>query len=119
MAFPERQKVLLRFADLLEANQEYLAHLTRLTLGAPYLPFGKSEIGTAIGSFRCTFYYIKGPTQTNVGINSNPQKIMQDGSTNSQASPSLPTMVFTRLYGMSLWESWLGMSRGQQELYYS
>ncbi|BCS30763.1 uncharacterized protein APUU_81066S [Aspergillus puulaauensis] len=52
MTFPERQKILLRFADLLEANQEYLAHLTRLTLGAPYLPFGKSEIGTAIGSFR-------------------------------------------------------------------
>ncbi|KAL4876845.1 aldehyde dehydrogenase domain-containing protein [Aspergillus karnatakaensis] len=52
MTFPERQKILLRFADLLEANQEYLASLTRLTLGAPYLPFGKSEIGTAIGCFR-------------------------------------------------------------------
>ncbi|KAH8685068.1 aldehyde dehydrogenase domain-containing protein [Ilyonectria robusta] len=47
-----RQKILLKFADLLEANQERLGYLTRLTLGAPYLPFGKSEIGTAIGCFR-------------------------------------------------------------------
>lgn len=53
MSFPERQKILLRFADLLEENQESLAYLTRLTLGAPFLPFGKSEIGTAIGCFRC------------------------------------------------------------------
>ncbi|KAL2834561.1 Aldehyde/histidinol dehydrogenase [Aspergillus pseudoustus] len=52
MTFPQRQKILLRFADLLEENQEHLAYLTRLTLGAPYLPFGKSEIGTAIGCFR-------------------------------------------------------------------
>ncbi|OJJ55389.1 hypothetical protein ASPSYDRAFT_92525 [Aspergillus sydowii CBS 593.65] len=52
MSFPERQKILLRFADLLEENQESLAYLTRLTLGAPFLPFGKSEIGTAIGCFR-------------------------------------------------------------------
>lgn len=49
----ERQKLLLKFADILEANQERLAYLTRLTLGAPFLPFGKSEIGTAIGCFRC------------------------------------------------------------------
>jgi aldehyde dehydrogenase (NAD+)/retinal dehydrogenase len=53
MTFPERQKILLGFADLLEENQKHLAYLTRLTLGAPYLPFGKSEIGTAIGCFRC------------------------------------------------------------------
>lgn len=50
-----RQKVLLKFADLIEANQEYLASLTRVTLGAPYNPFGKSEIDTAIGCFRCAF----------------------------------------------------------------
>jgi acyl-CoA reductase-like NAD-dependent aldehyde dehydrogenase len=49
----ERQKILLRFADILEANQERLAYLTRLTLGAPYNPFGKGEIDTAIGCFRC------------------------------------------------------------------
>lgn len=50
-----RQKVLLKFADLIEGNQEYLASLTRVTLGAPYSPFGKSEIDTAIGCFRCVF----------------------------------------------------------------
>lgn len=53
MAHTERREVLLKFADLLEANQQRLAYLTRLTLGAPYLPFGKSEIDTAIGCFRC------------------------------------------------------------------
>ncbi|KAJ5360456.1 hypothetical protein N7517_009647 [Penicillium concentricum] len=47
-----RQKVLLKFADLIESNQEYLASLTRVNLGAPYKPFGKSEIDTAIGCFR-------------------------------------------------------------------
>ncbi|CAI7677408.1 unnamed protein product [Penicillium discolor] len=47
-----RQKVLLKFADLIESNQKYLASLTRVTLGAPYKPFGKSEIDTAIGCFR-------------------------------------------------------------------
>ncbi|KAK2693058.1 hypothetical protein QWA68_007197 [Fusarium oxysporum] len=52
MRHTERREILLKFADLLEANQERLAYLTRLTLGAPYLPFGKSEIGTAIGCFR-------------------------------------------------------------------
>ncbi|KAH7232201.1 aldehyde dehydrogenase domain-containing protein [Fusarium redolens] len=52
MSHDERRAILLKFADLLEANQERLAYLTRLTLGAPYLPFGKSEIGTAIGCFR-------------------------------------------------------------------
>ncbi|KAF2014076.1 aldehyde dehydrogenase [Aaosphaeria arxii CBS 175.79] len=48
----ERQMLLLKFADLLEANQERLAQLTRVTLGAPFHPFGRSEIGTAIGCFR-------------------------------------------------------------------
>ncbi|OAL53135.1 aldehyde dehydrogenase [Pyrenochaeta sp. DS3sAY3a] len=52
MTNPERQKILLKFADLLEANQEHLAKLTRVTLGAPYTPFGQGEIGTAIGCFR-------------------------------------------------------------------
>lgn len=53
MTNSERQKLLLKFADLLEANQEHLAKLTRVTLGAPYTPFGQGEIGTAIGCFRC------------------------------------------------------------------
>lgn len=53
MTGPERQAILLKFADLIEAKQEKLAALTRVTLGAPYHPFGKSEIGTAITCFRC------------------------------------------------------------------
>ncbi|KAL4897833.1 aldehyde dehydrogenase domain-containing protein [Aspergillus ambiguus] len=52
MIASERQRLLLRFADVLEDNKERLASLTRLTLGAPYVPFGKSEIETAIGCFR-------------------------------------------------------------------
>ncbi|KAE8155244.1 aldehyde dehydrogenase [Aspergillus avenaceus] len=47
-----RGRILTRFADLLEENQDHLAYLTRLTLGAPYHPFGKSEIEMAIGCFR-------------------------------------------------------------------
>ena len=53
MSNRERRNLLLRFADLLERDQEHLAHLTRLTLGAPYMAFGKGEIDTAIENFRC------------------------------------------------------------------
>lgn len=60
MTGSERQKVLFRFADVLEANTELLAYLTRLTLGAPFLPFGKSEIDTAIGCFRCECIFLCG-----------------------------------------------------------
>lgn len=49
----QRRDILLKFADILEANQERLAYLTRLTLGAPYHAFGKSEIGTALTCLRC------------------------------------------------------------------
>ncbi|KAM5352827.1 hypothetical protein ACJ41O_005549 [Fusarium nematophilum] len=35
----ERREILLKFADLLEENQERLAYLTRLTLGAPIIPW--------------------------------------------------------------------------------
>lgn len=56
MGIFDRQAVLLKFADLLEANRERLAYLTRLTLGSPFLPFGKSEIDTAIGCFRCELH---------------------------------------------------------------
>ncbi|KIV98709.1 uncharacterized protein PV09_09536 [Verruconis gallopava] len=52
MTNAQRQQILFKFADLLEANQKRLAYLTRLTLGAPYNPFGKAEIATAIGCFR-------------------------------------------------------------------
>lgn len=52
MTGQQRQAILLKFVDILEANEQYLASLTRLTLGAPRLPFGKSEIDTAITCFR-------------------------------------------------------------------
>ncbi|EOD45479.1 putative aldehyde dehydrogenase protein [Neofusicoccum parvum UCRNP2] len=52
MTGQERQKLLLKFADLLEQNQDYLGYLTRLTLGAPFTPFGRSEIQTAVAYFR-------------------------------------------------------------------
>ena len=51
----DRRNLLLRFADLLERDQEELAYLTRVTLGAPFSAFGKGEIGTAIENFRCKF----------------------------------------------------------------
>jgi acyl-CoA reductase-like NAD-dependent aldehyde dehydrogenase len=35
----KRRQLLLKFADLLERDQEELGFLTRLTLGAPYLAF--------------------------------------------------------------------------------
>ena len=49
----ERRDLLLKFADLLDRDREYLAYLTRLTLGSPYAAFGKGEIDTAIQNFRC------------------------------------------------------------------
>lgn len=52
MTGQQRQAILLKFADILEANEPYLSRLTRLTLGAPREPFGKSEVGTAITCFR-------------------------------------------------------------------
>lgn len=52
----QRRDILLKFADIIEANQERLAYLTRLTLGAPYHPFGKSEIGTALTCLRCGYH---------------------------------------------------------------
>ncbi|KAK5062658.1 hypothetical protein LTR84_004731 [Exophiala bonariae] len=48
----ERRDLILRFADLLEANKDFLASLTRLTLGVPFNHFGKGEIDTAIACFR-------------------------------------------------------------------
>lgn len=49
----KRRQLLLKFADLLERDQEELGFLTRLTLGAPYLAFGQGEIQTAVENFRC------------------------------------------------------------------
>ncbi|OBT74476.1 hypothetical protein VF21_06610, partial [Pseudogymnoascus sp. 05NY08] len=48
----QRRQLLLKFADLLERDQEELGYLTRLTLGAPYLAFGQGEIQTAVENFR-------------------------------------------------------------------
>ncbi|OBT39699.1 hypothetical protein VE00_09968 [Pseudogymnoascus sp. WSF 3629] len=48
----KRRQLLLKFADLLERDQEELSFLTRLTLGAPYLAFGQGEIQTAVENFR-------------------------------------------------------------------
>ncbi|KFY81510.1 hypothetical protein V500_11337, partial [Pseudogymnoascus sp. VKM F-4518 (FW-2643)] len=48
----KRRQLLLKFADLLERDQEELGFLTRLTLGAPYLAFGQGEIQTAVENFR-------------------------------------------------------------------
>ncbi|KAH8782710.1 aldehyde dehydrogenase domain-containing protein [Diaporthe sp. PMI_573] len=63
MTLVRRREILLRFADILERDQERLAELTRVTLGAPYLPFGKSEIDTAVENFR----YYAGWVDKNAG----------------------------------------------------
>lgn len=44
----ERRRLMLKLADLIEANSEVLGELTRITLGAPYSTWGKMEIGIAI-----------------------------------------------------------------------
>lgn len=54
-----RRQLLLKFADLLERDQEELGFLTRLTLGAPYLAFGQGEIQTAVENFRCKSWQIR------------------------------------------------------------
>jgi aldehyde dehydrogenase (NAD+) len=54
-AFPEwknvpalkRREIMLKFADLIEAQSVPLAELTRISLGAPYEAFGKFEVGLA------------------------------------------------------------------------
>ncbi|KAH6682825.1 aldehyde dehydrogenase domain-containing protein [Halenospora varia] len=52
MSNVDRRNLLLKFADLLDRDREHLAYLTRITLGAPYVAFGKGEIDTAIENFR-------------------------------------------------------------------
>lgn len=47
-----RRDCMLRLADLIEANREVLAELTRLTLGAPSASAGAFDVGLAIDSFR-------------------------------------------------------------------
>lgn len=53
MTSVQRRDILLKFADILQKNEERLAELTRVTLGAPYLAFGKFEVAAAVDCFRC------------------------------------------------------------------
>ncbi|RDW61579.1 hypothetical protein BP5796_11471 [Coleophoma crateriformis] len=48
----ERRGIMMKFADLVDANALALAELTRITLGAPYNSFGKFETGLASEAFR-------------------------------------------------------------------
>ncbi len=48
----ERRDMMLRLADLIEANGLALAELTRLTLGAPFGPFGSFEINLCAEGLR-------------------------------------------------------------------
>lgn len=48
----ERRDMLLKLADLLEANGLALAELTRLTLGAPFGAFGSFEVNLCAEAFR-------------------------------------------------------------------
>ena len=48
MTAAKRRAIMVKFADLIEEHTELLAELTRITLGAPYLTWGKHEIGVAI-----------------------------------------------------------------------
>lgn len=47
-----RRDCMLRLADLIEANGQTLAGLTRLTLGAPFGSFGSFEVNLACEGFR-------------------------------------------------------------------
>lgn len=103
----DRQKLLLKFADLIEANQEYLASLTRVALGAPYKPFGKSEIETAIGCFRCESR--TGDDRVNAQLLKKRQT-MRGGWANLQDKAFQAQMDSTRSFGMSPWVSLQGMN---------
>ncbi|KAI6781271.1 Aldehyde dehydrogenase X-like protein [Emericellopsis cladophorae] len=48
----ERRDCLNKLADLIDANAETLAQLTRLSLGAPWASFGSFEIALAAEAFR-------------------------------------------------------------------
>ena len=41
----ERRNIMLKFADLIEANAQAIAELTRVSLGAPFKSFGSFEVG--------------------------------------------------------------------------
>lgn len=48
----ERRDCLMRLADLIDANAQTMAELTRVTLGAPMASFGKFEVALASESLR-------------------------------------------------------------------
>ncbi|KAJ2895269.1 hypothetical protein MKZ38_006734 [Zalerion maritima] len=48
----KRRDLLNKFADLIEANGETLAHLSRINLGAPYAAFGAFEVNLCAEAFR-------------------------------------------------------------------
>lgn len=45
MAPTERRNIMTKFAELVEANAQAIAELTRVSLGAPFKAFGAFEIG--------------------------------------------------------------------------
>lgn len=53
-----RRDCLLKLADLIEANGETLAELTRITLGAPYSTMGSFEISLAVEGLRYFAGYV-------------------------------------------------------------
>jgi acyl-CoA reductase-like NAD-dependent aldehyde dehydrogenase len=99
MTVVDRQRILLKFADILEFNREHLAHLTRLTLGAPFHPFGKGEIDTAIGCFRCTFRLTVKSRVLGAGLKLTAYvQTMLAGLTNSEDSHFQQTTASTKLF---------------------
>ncbi|PSN65022.1 aldehyde dehydrogenase [Corynespora cassiicola Philippines] len=48
----ERRNIMLKFADLIEANAQAIAELTRVSLGAPFKSFGSFEVGMCAEAFR-------------------------------------------------------------------
>ncbi|MCJ1298335.1 hypothetical protein MMC08_001124 [Hypocenomyce scalaris] len=48
----ERRKILLKLADLVDENTEYLSSLSRLTLGSPFEAFGKFESAMCSKAFK-------------------------------------------------------------------
>ncbi|TVY91583.1 Aldehyde dehydrogenase [Lachnellula willkommii] len=47
-----RRDIMLKFASLVEEHGLALAELSRITLGTPYEPFGKFEVGACVEAFK-------------------------------------------------------------------
>lgn len=48
----DRRAIMLKFADLLDQHNAELAELSRITMGAPYVAWGKFEVGMSSQVFR-------------------------------------------------------------------